>query len=511
MAFSTILRRGLLTAEPSAEETGVLDRPAVHLELGHKPKKNLKYLWAFLAIALFLRLWVFHAFPSIYWADEIFQAQEPAHRIVYGTGVVTWEYRLGLRSWVLPGIVAGVVKATAWLAPGSSGYIFGTALFFSIISLTTVWFAFSWCRRYFGMHYALLAAFTTTVWFELVDFGPRALSEVIAGNLLLPALYWGALECNPKAENKKRLFVIGALLGLSACLRVQLAPAVLLVALWIMARNWRARLLSVGGGMLVVLAIFGAVDAFTWSFPFHSYFSYFTEDILHHRAAASGTLPWYYYVVALFVHTGPLVLLALVGLRRAPILGWTSLAVLLPHSLIAHKEFRYIYLVLPLLLTLASIGLIDVFQFLARKTKWRLSTAAICLVSAGIVLVCSLGLSAVFPRWHKASGDLRAFSRLSTDSNACGLAVLGIHWWDTGGYTYLDRPIPIFIFSDKRDAGSVAPVFNRIVAPQSSGVPLPDYSLLRCQEGICIYEREGACERGGSQFEINQYLRQNGD
>jgi GPI mannosyltransferase 3 len=498
-------------ADYSAEETGLLDPPALQLELTSKPKKNLSYLWAFLGLALFLRLWVFHAFPSIYWADEIFQVQEPAHRIVYGTGVVTWEYRLGLRSWVLPGIVAGVVKATAWFAPGSSGYIIGTALFFSLLSLTTVWFAFSWCRQYFGLHYALLAAFTTTIWFELVDFGPRALSEVIAGNLLLPAIYWGALESNQKSENKKRMFFIGLLLGFSACLRVQLAPAVLLVALWIISRNWKARLQTVGAGMLAVLAIFGSVDALTWSVPFHSYFSYFTEDILHHRAAASGTLPWYYYVSALFVHTGPLVLFALVGVRRAPILGWISLAVLLPHSLIAHKEFRYIYPVLPILLTLSSIGLIDSLQLLARKSKWRLSVRSTSLVSAGVVLACSLGLSAVFPRWHKAGGDLRAFSRLSTDSKACGLAVLDIHWWDTGGYTYLNRPIPIFVFSGAREAASVAPAFNRIVAPQSAVPALPSYSLFSCQDGVCLYRREGACQTGGAEFEINEYLRRRGD
>src|SRR5262249_1834727 len=113
-----------------------------------------RYLLVFLAVALFLRLWIFHSLPSIYWADEIFQTQEPAHRLAFGPGVIPWEYRLGMRSWVLPGILALVMKATAWLGPGSSGYVFGVALFCSLLSLTAVWFAFAWCRRYFGFDYA---------------------------------------------------------------------------------------------------------------------------------------------------------------------------------------------------------------------------------------------------------------------------------------------------------------------------------------------------------------------
>lgn len=499
-----------MPVDQGSERAGLPDQHPVQRELVDESKNTLWYLWSFLAVALFLRLWVFHAFPSIYWADEIFQAQEPAHRIVYGFGVLTWEYRLGLRSWVLPGIVAAVVKSTAWISTGSAGYIFGTALFFSIISLTTVWFAYSWCRRYFGLHYALVAACSTAIWFELVDFGPRVLSEVVAGNLLLPAIYWGSLGSEKKSESKKRLFLIGLLLGLSVCLRVQLAPAVLLLALWIMSRSWKTRLLSVGGGMLLVLAVFGIVDTITWSFPFHSYFSYFREDILHHRAADSGTLPWHYYIVSLLVHTGPLALLALAGVRRAPILGWTSLAVLIPHSIIAHKEFRYIYLVLPLLLTLASVGLIDSLHFLTLKTRWRPSVRMISMASAGFVLACSLFLAAEFPRWHKAAGDLRAFSRLSNDSQACGLAVVGIHWWDTGGYTYLDRPIPIFIFSDNSDARPFTATFNRIVVPQSAEAPLVNYSPVDCEEGVCTYRRAGTCERGASEFEINEYLRRNG-
>ena len=332
-------------------------RPRSDREFTRKDK--IVALLALLALALLLRLFFFHFSPSIYWADEIFQSQEPAHRLVYGPGIVTWEYRLGVRSWILPALIAAIMKSTAWIGPGSSGYVFGTALFFALMSLTVVWFAFSWGQTYFGFQYAALAAFSTAIWFELVNFGPRALNEVLAGNLFLPAIYLGSLPSDAKVENKCRLILIGLLLGLTACLRIQYAPAVLVAGLWIMSRNWKARLLPVGAGVVAVVAIFGIVDAVTWSFPFYSYWAYFRENIVNHKAASYGILPWYYYFGSLFVHTGPLALFALIGVRRSPILGWVSSAILLPHCMIAHKEFRYIYPVLPILLVLAAIGQID--------------------------------------------------------------------------------------------------------------------------------------------------------
>ena len=480
-------------------------------DLAQQSTSAFSYLLLFLVVALLLRIAIFRFSPSIYWSDEIFQTQEPAHRLAYGPGVITWEYRLGLRSWFLPLVIAGIMKCTSWMASGSTGYVYGTALFFSLSSLLIVWFAYSWCRRYFGLQYALLAAFTTTIWFELINFAPRALNEMLAGNLFLPAIYLGFLKPDSKPESKWRLILIGLLLGLTVCLRIQFGPAVLLAGLWIMSRDWKTRFLPISSAIAFVVLIFGILDAVFWSIPFYSYLAYYRENIIHHRAAEYGVLPWYYFFSSLFVHTGPLALFALAGLRRSPILGWISLAILLPHSLIAHKEFRYIYPVLPLLLTLASIGILDSLQFLEKKTSWRTSPQLRCLIAAAIVLSSSLVLASLFPKWNKSRGGLRTFSTLSLDSQACGLAVFKIHWWETGGYTYLHRPIPILLFSDGNDLTSVAQAFNRIVAPESVGEPLRGYSVSNCSDGICIYQRAGTCQVAGSQFEVNEYLKERGE
>jgi phosphatidylinositol glycan class B len=464
----------------------------------------------FLAVALLLRVAVFLMFPSIYYPDEIFQSQEAAHRLAYGTGVITWEYRDGVRSWVLPTLIAGIMKCTAWLSPGSSGYIFGICLFFSLLSLTVVWFSFSWCRRYLGMQYALLCGFTTAIWYELVNFGPRTFNEFVAGNLFLPAIYLGSFKQHEGPESKWRLLLIGVLLGLTISLRMQFGLAVLLVGIWIMSRNWKTRALPIATGILAVVLIFGLADAISWSYPFHSYYAYFSTNVVHHQADRWGTEPWYSYFVKLLVHAGPMAILAILGMRRAPILGWICLAIMLPHLLIGHKEYRFIYPVLPLLLTLASIGLIDTIQFFKRKAAINLSRRVELVIAASFVLICSLGLASQYPDWRKSGGELRAFNRLSVDQNACGVAIRDVDRNHVGGYTHLNRPIPIFVFVSFSDAYPFVGTFNRVVAPESTAAPIQGYTPASCRDGVCVYQREGICQAGGEENEINEFMKLRG-
>jgi GPI mannosyltransferase 3 len=105
------------------------------------------FLLGVLLLALLLRVGVAMRAPSLAHPDEIFQTQEPAHRLAYGYGVVTWEWRDGIRSWAFPALLAVVMRATDWMGPGSAGYLWATTILLSLISLTTVWFGFNPCGR----------------------------------------------------------------------------------------------------------------------------------------------------------------------------------------------------------------------------------------------------------------------------------------------------------------------------------------------------------------------------
>src|SRR5262249_24034823 len=79
-----------------------------------------------LALAASLRFCAEHVFPNMIWADEVYQVVEPAHRLVYGTGIVAWEFTVGMRSWLFPGEIAAVL----WL-----GRLFGTDPAFKLVPI----------------------------------------------------------------------------------------------------------------------------------------------------------------------------------------------------------------------------------------------------------------------------------------------------------------------------------------------------------------------------------------
>jgi len=141
------------------------------------------FLLVLFLIALLFRL-AAARFPNVVHPDEIFQTEEPAHRLAYGYGVVTWEWREGARSWVFPTFLAGIMRTTDWMGAHSAGYLRGVALILSLISLTTVWFGFAWAKRASGIAAAIIASGCCAIWYQLADFGGRALTEVVATHLL---------------------------------------------------------------------------------------------------------------------------------------------------------------------------------------------------------------------------------------------------------------------------------------------------------------------------------------
>src|SRR2546430_8429267 len=57
-------------------------------------------------VAVGLRLVPIILEPSPNLGDEIFQKLEPAHRLVYAYGLVTWGFPLRMRSWPFPRLCA---------------------------------------------------------------------------------------------------------------------------------------------------------------------------------------------------------------------------------------------------------------------------------------------------------------------------------------------------------------------------------------------------------------------
>src|SRR5258707_8691851 len=190
--------------------------------------------------AIGLRLVPILVEPSLNWWDEVFQAIEPAHRLVFGYGLVPWEIQLGMRSWLLPSVVAGLMEVSRLTGDGPDYYLPVIATSFGVLASAPVVCSFFGARRWFGLAGAFAAAAVVAFAPELVYLGARTLSETVAGHLLVIGCF--LMEPGYRVTSRRRLFSAGVLLGLVCLLRIHLAPAVAFVMLWTSWGAWRERL-----------------------------------------------------------------------------------------------------------------------------------------------------------------------------------------------------------------------------------------------------------------------------
>jgi hypothetical protein len=317
-------------------------------------------------------------------------------------------------------------------------------------------------------------------------------------------LYLGAFA--ESIPERRRLFIAGLFLGLALAQRPPLAPTIILAVIALSRKNWPLRLTAITAGVLAPVVLFGIVDAFTWSYPFQSFLAFFKFNVLQKSGVQSGNpwfvehewiRPWYWFVPALGLRLGPMALLAMVGARRSPFLAWVALVILLTHSVVGHKEFRFIYPIIPLAITLSGLGLADVLA--ALRSRWKLlrSAAAACTVGLVLCVCASAVLARFFPLWSRHSGILMAFQSLSRDAKLCGLGLVGgeVDPTVSGGYTYLHRDVSIYFLASVAggDMPRLVPSFDAVVT--AAPLAYDGFVKTRCWSGTCLYRRPGSCVR----------------
>jgi len=439
--------------------------------------------------------------------DEIFQTLEPAHRLAYGYGVVTWEWRDGIRSWVFPGVLAGVMKSTDWMGQGSTGYLICVRTLLCIVSLTTVWFGFVWAERAGGTTVAVVSAAACATWYEIVGFAPRAMTEVLASHVLLIGLFLGFYLDDELG--RRRLFWAGICCGIAMSLRIQLAPVVLFAALYFSRGCIKKRFPVVISGVLLPVFCFGLVDAWTWHHPFQSFYLYFWENAVKGKSLLYGTKPWYWYLAEQMKHLGPLGVLAIIGVRRSTFLGWVTFIILASHSMLGHKEARFLYPALPIIIVLSALGYEEIVRELSHVLKISPSPRVFVSIGMGFFLLFSWILRSRFTYWVKNSGGMITFSQLSKDTSICGVGLYGISWLVTGGYTYLHHNVPIILIPGSEQFDKEAPTINAVVAREDLSISRNEFVLSKCRNGVCLYQRNGSCTHPDD--EINRVLQETGN
>lgn len=407
------------------------------------PRIDLWILSGILIAAFAVRLVYTLRANNIHHADELFQYLEQAHRLVFGYGIVPWEFRYGFRSWLLPGFIGAILFVSDVLGfhePDQyTKIVRGTFCLFSLIPVGSGFFL---AHRLQGRLAAYLAAVLLAFWYEMVYFAPRPFTECMATNFLMLAL-----TCFCLRQNRFTAFTIGLAAGLALAFRLQFAPVSLgLVGYYV----WRERRIQVGvclGSFATVILLAGLLDDRSWGTFFASYRTTLRVH-LGFGLSEQYVSPWNLYPNRLFAASAGMLLIVFAGtlLRaaRKPYFYLYGIVVLIvvTHSLQAHKEYRYIFPVIPLLLIIFGIQL---------SILLRSSPRTGCLVVAYTALLSISGMFGLLPyeRWDNRpvplftpNPHLELYQALSADGSVRSVCDL-THWIQSGGYFFLHKNVPL--------------------------------------------------------------------
>jgi GPI mannosyltransferase 3 len=436
--------------------------------------------------------------------DEIFQYIEPAHRAVFGYGIVAWEFKLGGRSWLVPGVIAGIIKAATFVSDDPWVYLGAIAVAMSALSLAVVWAAFRWGYGFFGRTGAVITATVAAVWPELVYFAPKTLTGVIGTDAFVIA----AVMVYPNSErrNRRAFFFAGVFLGLAFAVRFEIAPVLALFAVLVCRLGIKSRWLPLIGGGAVPLLGAGLLDAVTWGVPFQSIIVQL-QNAPFVAFAPHLSSPWYYYFGVLTLNwsgaIGVLLITAALGARRLPVLAIVAAFMIGFYSLIGMKLYRYVYPALPFIIILAGMGTSEIVVWLAKSFPRRAPVFTGVAIAGWVVTSAALMIDDHMQVYlNKDGAILASFERIGRQSDLCGLGVVGVPWWRTGGYTYLHRDVPIYVFPYDRLAEQSAAV-NYLIVQDAPPIALP-FERERCTENagftlatrapVCVYHRAGMCK-----------------
>ncbi len=487
-----------------ADSEAALNQHALPLESdsASASRRADRLFWLLAALSLLLRFLVAWKGHMLRHPDEIFQTIEQSHRMVFGFGIVPWEYVEGIR-WIgtslflMPSLLLAKL-----IGAGPEFYMPLAGLVLSCLSMLPVIMFYRLMRQRFDPIIAVLACLVPLFWYENLDFASSTLSDAISAVLIACA----ALTLHWLNRNSPARLIIGfaVAVALTFAARFHLTPALCvlgLVALWQLSPRGRLTLI----GALIVYAILLAVlDMAFGMYPFQHVWLNFYRNIVDGVAESFGVEPPHFYLHQLWQRTGLAGIIVLAVLLATIRTHWRlsvpAMLLIVAFSFVAHKEYRFYYPATLLLTFAAGWGLAEIWQRLGQSRALKRSHLLL-----GLTWSCAILALAVWPHYNlllqqRQESVFAASQAAAGEPDICGLAYAVRDIWWTGGHTYFHRDVPLEAASpDDLIARGEASRFNYVMAMPDQAASLGSlYTTQACwtaglSRPICLFKRPGNC------------------
>lgn len=449
-------------------------------------------IWGFV-----LRLLYILNTNHIFYPDEVYQVLEPAYRLIHGHGLIVWDFAHGLRSWLIPGI-AGlpllVSQSVGFNQPDQYHLI--VQLMAVTLSLCVIPAGYYIVRNIHNNSVlALLAGFILATWYELIYFSPRFYSELLAIYLFSFAAW---LMLQPRDSFLIRFG--GGFFGfLGVLLRPQYGIILLPVGLYIL---WKRNILkpSVIAGSFVSLSLYGLVDWITIGYPLASLWNNYALSFRLGISEVFGTQSIEYYFQTVLATSLGIVLTIFLAWNygKARYLWFSFIGLFLLHSLIPHKEYRFILILVPIWIMLSVIG---IWEYSKNKVSIKSLVYGLIILS----IIVSYGFISSNFTSHHVVYPMSLLSReplileanqLSLNDQVCGVYFPHRHWTTTPGHYYFNENIPIYT-SDQPPPSqeSVSHIITHIPLNEEEWklVRVYDPNITQMPDAVYVYQKLDKC------------------
>lgn len=284
----------------------------------------------------------------------------------YDVSYLSIQFTSALRSWFHPGIYLFVSKVLMLFSPFNP---FTHAFYYRLVSsllgvvgLCALYKSFEEEINERGMQ-EIFFLLTSVIWF-FPFLQARTANENVCSSFFLMGLYF-----LKKSTKLKGAFIAGFLFGLSFVSRFQMGFMVAPTVFWFVIfqkYDWK-KFVVLALGVLSVVGLNFVLDSSLYGYATFTPFNYFYVNIMKGYAASFGVTPWYQYVIyAIKDGIPPLsvvyTLMFFILWIRFPksLVTWMTLPFVVVHSLIGHKELRFIF---PILYFLPLIGIMLIDRF----------------------------------------------------------------------------------------------------------------------------------------------------
>jgi phosphatidylinositol glycan class B len=304
-----------------------------------------------------------------------------------------WEFKNRMRPSLLPYFMYVLARFFQWMGaynPFTIGFILrlitGIASWFITCRLCVILF------KNFKTKEAqkLLVLMSLFLWF-MPYLDVRYSSENISGLLLLYGVYLLLINKEKGRESILAYLMVGFLFGVSFFIRIQAGFALGGLAAWLIfveKTKWKylfimalSAIIAIGLNILLDSKFYGELT-FT---PYNYYF----QNITLHKAEGYGSYPWWWYLLEFTIRVIPplsLVLLVMffAGVYKNPrsIMVWIIVPIIVLHSVIAHKEMRFLFPVTFVFFYLTALG----FDYFFTKPSYIKIHKYIYIISLIIII-----------------------------------------------------------------------------------------------------------------------------